>query len=712
VKKILFLFCAVFFISACSDNTDEHDVIYVTEPLAEVTFTENKEERLLFKHLDIDNMLWIMSVIDNEYFVRTFNVSEADSNNIDFLSGHEVISFSYEYPVVGFTVLNDIITLLTEENKKLVVSQFYLNGTERFEVSIDFQEDADFYFSSIITDIRERLYIAWFTVGDLPQHFQSGVTVLNGTGEHLFTLSGNYVVNDLTMLSNDVIYALVDEAKLQEIDIENKSWGQSINLYEQFRSVYRGNENNVYLSSYTHIYKFDFLNGELNRILLLQEAEITGQINWLSVQDDETVIIGAGTGNIYRIKPVIPINESIYSNDDRERISLALSIPTDPSVMAEVIRFNRENDEYRIDIYEISSHNIHRFRMEVMTGQLPDIIFYGSSWDILRREVPSHRLAVRGLLADLLGFIDDDHELSRDSFLPNIIEATLKNDAIYDLPYIFWLSVAAGNADLLGTDLGWTFKEMSELLDSIKFDGYLFGPNINNDSALSMILNFLVDDFVEWDTGNVFFDSQDFIELLNIVKKYTPYNSAESTEFEGELTSQGRQLMMWHTFTAPNGLQYLDYYFENMVPIGVPASTGVGNSIRYDNSFSISSASESADVAWSFIRQFYLPEFYAENPSYIPVHVDAIDIWFSRKDLAFTVGHGPYIINIGETTQHDIERIKTVLEFATRVSRLDNNIYFIISEEADAYFRGIRSAEDTAGIIQNKIQTLVWEEMK
>jgi len=712
-KSLVFLLCVIF-ICACSqvDEVDEPAPVYVLEP--DIFHIEYEDEALLFSYTSYDQRLWTLWNSENKYFVRVidFNSFDPEIIHIDNLLNLPVAEFYYEHPIAGFTVSDDTISLLHYNDNSIVVMQRKLTGEVLFEIILDFNDRADdiHEVTSVISDSEGKLYISWKSAGDILQNFQSGVKVLSNTGEVLLNITGYYTITGLTFINGDRPFAIEEESALREIDIDKKSWGQTINLYSSYRSMHDAGNNTILLNDGTNIYKFSLQSKEITFLFNYREFGISGWINWIYLNDDSVINIGTTAGNIYIVRPEIMTQEELQEFSTKTKIVLALTIPTDPFVMEAISEFNKENDDYRIEIYEITAYNIHRFRTEVIIGQVPDIIFYNSSWDILRREVPPHRLATRNLLRDLYTFIDTDNELGREKFLPNVLEAVSENGSLYELPYKFWLKVAAASADVVGNGNGWTFNDMQLLLDAINFDGYLFHPNINSDFALNTMLDFMIDDFIDWDTGNVYFDSPEFIALLEIVKKYTPYSPTGETDFEGELTSQGRQLMMWHIFGAPNGLQYLDYYFENMVPIGFPVSDGVGNAIRYDSSFSVSATSNNPDIAWSFIRQFYTPGFYKKDPSLIPVHVDALKMWFLQKDLAVTIMLGDYFMEIEETTDYDIERIQMILESAVRVSGLDDDISLIISEETDAFFRDKKNVQDTVRIIQNKIQTLVWEE--
>jgi len=136
----------------------------------------------------------------------------------------------------------------------------------------------------------------------------------------------------------------------------------------------------------------------------------------------------------------------------------------------------------------------------------------------------------------------------------------------------------------------------------------------------------------------------------------------------------------------------------------------VGHSIRYDSSFAISAATEYQDIAWSFIRQFYMPEFFERDRQLIPIHADAIETWITMEDSGFVLGIGEKDYKVGPATVYDIERTRKILGSVTRVMRGDREVFDIIPEEAGGYFQGLRSVEETVKVIQSRVQILVWEQ--
>jgi hypothetical protein len=394
--------------------------------------------------------------------------------------------------------------------------------------------------------------------------------------------------------------------------------------------------------------------------------------------------------------------------DNRTKITIALTTPIDPLVPAAISEFNRENKDYRIEVHEIISIDL--FRTELAVGRIPDIIYYGNKWCLLRTEVPAHRLNARGFLANLYDFIDEDSELNRERFIPTVLNAIAREGYLYELPYTFWIDLAVGDATRLGDKLGWSFDDMIRILERTAFEGYILNINTTQSSVLYGMLMFMIDDFINWETTTAHFDSSDFIKLLEIVKKYAPRNMYGESFYEWDKIAEGKQLMMWQTMSEPNFLQLLDFHFEKMVPIGFPVSHGVGNAFNFDGSFAVSSASEHQDVVWGFIRQFYMPCFWEKSRMLIPVNVEALEAWYSVTNNGWSLGLGDATITIEGNTAYDVKRTREIIDTTTRISRLDSDIWNIVSEETDAFFRGVRSAEDTARIIQSRVQILVWEQ--
>jgi ABC-type glycerol-3-phosphate transport system substrate-binding protein len=732
VYIISVLILTIFLIACSQDSSGDNPELSSTDSpvsfIAERIPLSAEDGGILSVTVSENGKVSFLMATEDKYSIRTYDRDKLfTSQNPNTLSTGTVLArFDDEYTSILFSATDSSIILVRVIEPRINVTKFDMHGAVQYDIDLDFQEEFEVFITSVATDSYGRAYVAWSSLITN----QSGVSVISEQGEVLYTLSGNYNSMQLAVTSSDIPIALIDNQQLREIDINNRSWGASKNLEDSFYNIFTGLDGIVHLSTITELYSYNTTDNSLIRQFDYSLLGIPGYPMWLiQIAPDEYLI---GTfGGMYHIYPdSYAPNEDITSDntsddnnniqtprpirtprpeDNRTSITIALTTPVDLLISTAISEFNAQNEEYRIDIREIRSIDL--LRTELAVGRVPDIIYYGNRWCLLRTEVPAHRLNTRGLLANLYDFIDEDPELSRESFIPTVLDAIAREGHLYELPYQFWIDLAVGDATRLGDRLGWSFDDMIRILERTEFDGYILNPYTTQRSVLYSMLLFLIDDFINWETATAHFDSSDFIKLLEIVKKYAPYDISDGEPFyEWDMIAEGKQLMMWQTMSEPNYLQLFDFHFEKMVPIGFPVSHGVGNAFNFDGSFSISSVSEHQDVAWSFIRQFYIPSFWEKNRGLIPVNVEALETWYSVTDNWWSIGLGDATITIEGNTAYDVERTRRIIDTTTRIARLDSDIWIIVSEEADAFFRDIRSAADAARIIQNRVQTLVWEQ--
>ena len=141
----------------------------------------------------------------------------------------------------------------------------------------------------------------------------------------------------------------------------------------------------------------------------------------------------------------------------------------------------------------------------------------------------------------------------------------------------------------------------------------------------------------------------------------------------------------------------------------------------------MSHASEHKDACWEFLRSFYLDQ-YQENIDFgFPVSKKAYHAMAEKalkpKTYTYTDENGKEItqaydnelyikgnsVKIPIAQQKDIDEVTRMIESTSSRAMLDQNISTIINEEAGAFFAGQKSAEETAGIIQNRVSVYIGE---
>mgnify|MGYP001031397936 CR=1 FL=1 len=75
----------------------------------------------------------------------------------------------------------------------------------------------------------------------------------------------------------------------------------------------------------------------------------------------------------------------------------------------------------------------------------------------------------------------------------------------------------------------------------------------------------------------------------------------------------------------------------------------------------------------------------------------------------FSYGDGP-MIEVYAMTQEQYDTVNGLIENTNRIMRYDQSLMEIINDEAGAFFAGEKTAEETAQLIQNRVQLYMAEQ--
>ena len=157
---------------------------------------------------------------------------------------------------------------------------------------------------------------------------------------------------------------------------------------------------------------------------------------------------------------------------------------------------------------------------------------------------------------------------------------------------------------------------------------------MTRESALNTLLAMNMDAFVDPETGACSFDSQEFIQLLELVKTFPEeidweklYN-ADPMYWE-KCESQyreGRTLLMQTYVSSYTSIRNVYYYFDSdCTYIGYPGAKGSGAVIQPNMEIAISGRTKLDDQCWDFVRYLLSEQYQSEIESWtFPVRLDAL----------------------------------------------------------------------------------------
>ena len=308
----------------------------------------------------------------------------------------------------------------------------------------------------------------------------------------------------------------------------------------------------------------------------------------------------------------------------------------------------------------------------------------------------------------------------------------------------FEIITAVGASRIVGTEPGWTYAELLDALREMPEGCTVFSQSETRNDVLQMCLMLELDRFVDWNTGEVRFNSQEFIDLLNFAKSFPAEFDWEHYEWSEEDSDfyrlrEGRQLLSYTSiYSFDSILQYETAFggLDGFTFIGFPTSEGVGSMIISNAGYAISEKCANKEAAWEFVRRFMTEDYQNQNVWEIPSNIHSYE---SKKLDAMTptyvkddAGHiminpetgekmmeqkGGYwdqekdeYVPVYSYTQEEIDKIEELINSTTRIYAVDQAINDIVSEQIEAFFSGQRTAEDVANLIQSKARIYVNEQ--
>lgn len=437
-----------------------------------------------------------------------------------------------------------------------------------------------------------------------------------------------------------------------------------------------------------------------------------------------------------------------------------------------IVKFNRASNTHRIVVRDYSEYNtdddytagIQKLNTEMLSGKLPDMI------DINTYSMPIEQYAAKGFLTDLYELIDADADLSRESFVQPVLKALESADGkLYQLPNTFAVSTAIALDKVAGDYDTWNLAAVKDAMTKLQDGASVFDVYRTKSDILQTCISRNIDAFVDWENGSAHFDSDEFKALLEFANQFPDTFDWENTTAEENDSAQnrinsGKQLMTDMYVSSFEDMLYQLTGFNGGVKfVGYPSEDGTSNhAFQFDGAIAISSTCADKTAAWNFMKQFLNEDYQSgSNVWNFPINQKAFDqklkdamteeyqtdengnvmkdengnpiripkmtyyttdtgggVTFgaATETAASTVVIGGTAVNddgsisIYAMTQEQTDQILDLINATTAVYGYDESILNIISDEAAAYFAGEKSLDDTANMIQSRVNLYVAEQ--
>jgi ABC-type glycerol-3-phosphate transport system substrate-binding protein len=381
-----------------------------------------------------------------------------------------------------------------------------------------------------------------------------------------------------------------------------------------------------------------------------------------------------------------------------------------------ITEFNHSNPLYQIEIVDYYDHSLEdkglsKLVTDIITGNAPDIFVI--------RNLPYRQYASRGLFEDLYSYIDSDPDLNRSDIVDSILTANEVDGGLYRISPLFAISTAIGGVSVVGIDNGWNMDEFISVMNANPQADIPVGAWAGNYEML--FRNFLLlgmDDYVDWSKGETFFDTESFINLLELSVAFIGNGNPMSNPEDRAPVSilSGRQILYIDGYiTAYQHIQTYQGVFGGDIAFkGFPTNERNGNSFNTSFALAMSSTSSHKDGAWAFLRTMLMKEWqlksYQDFPRGFPTNKNVLNEILSNPDYHNGVaGWNDLQFETEPPSQAELEWFMSFINSIERIEYEHDALVDMVFEGVSDYFNGLKTAEEAARIIQSRASIYVAE---
>lgn len=441
-------------------------------------------------------------------------------------------------------------------------------------------------------------------------------------------------------------------------------------------------------------------------------------------------VSGDGSGNEYEM---VYLTKTPKAEAPQVQTLTLAGIYIDGFLSQKILEFNKKSNDLKIEVKDYSAFNTNDDYMAGETKLLTEI-GAGNVPDILCSQMSMQQSFIKkGLFIDLLPLIDADKELGgRAALVAPVLNASLTDGKLYTLSAGFRHLCCVAPSDLLpdkivSLEAARAAKEKLQK-DATYFDSYIDGPTF---LSFAMVLN--QGDFADFKNGKTMFDSQKFIDLLNLSKEM-PARNQDMVNIEYEEPAirvrDGKQLFM----LLSNDSDLSEYRMLSTILNGkinfcsLPGSDKIFSTFMVDSGLSISANCAAPELAWKFVRTLVSEvQTYEESDFFgsFPMNAKSFDNLLNKlmekqmikdengneiEESRYGIGTaGGETIELYALTAEQRDALMKAFDETTMLNEPDRKLMEIINEETAAFFSGSKTAEETAKIIQNRASIYVSE---
>lgn len=631
----------------------------------------------------------------------------------------------------------------------------YYSGTEYLYDLVSLDSEGEIIARADLAGlVGENTYIYSESVavsgdGSIYMPSDTGIVAINSKGEKLFDIEvdteHSWIQYLFTLGNGNVAVSIYDYSedsgteRMYEIDPGTKTLVEGAMMPYGAYNITGGNdEYDIFWRNSTYFFGYDFNTGESIKLLSWIGCDIDcGNIMGTPVVlENGNIILMTGSyndsGDSFKTE-LVTLTKTPESEVTSKKVLTFACAYLFYDLRRQILEFNKTNEEFRIEVINYSEYNnsddynagITKLNTEIIAGNAPDIIY--------TYELPISLYSSKGLLEDLIPYIEADEELGgMNGLVEPVINAMKTADG--ELHYVvskFQIITAAGSASLIGDKTGWNFDEFYEAYSQMPEGADIFEYYMTRDETLRYLNTMCLDGLIDWETGECYFDTDTFKHLLEFANMFPGEYiwDEENYVYEDTYTriASGKQMLMTASVNDISDIQRYNLAFGGKAAlVGYPTEEKNGSAFYIDEGLAISSTCVYKEEAWKFVRNILTAEYQDQNSWSFPTNKESFDKRLSKsmESTFYTdektgerteephgyVWVGEESIPFYAPTEAEFQQLSDLINNTTRIYTYDESIFEIIIDSAAPYFAGKKSLDDTAAQIQSRVKLYVNEQ--
>lgn len=581
-----------------------------------------------------------------------------------------------------------------------------MDSGEQACTRIDWRDEKDPYFLSLIALDRDKALLSdgekTYLLSPEAQILDTPELEIMGDGLHV-RVNGEIYVN-----SYDGV-ARLDQDTLQYVNPIEEIMDQSI---------YSSSLGNILTTKDNVLYCVNPSSGEKTEVFSWMDVSLSYSTlhGWSGLENSNGDIFHLTDRLIKVTKGEVPVKQTLAlaclgdASDPDYDIANDSYVCSD-KLMDAILRFNNSDPEFRIEVKPFIYHNEaerDKILMEISTG---------NEIDLIDTSLLPEGAVDRQLLVDLLPYIDADEYISREDFIPTLLNNMMKNGGLYEYVDKYTMLTMFTHPELVDSG-SWTVEKMENFIEPY--------PDLRSPSGQARLIRLFswaaTAEFID-PSGICRFDEPAFIEWLSLLKTLSAqtedFDSRTflfyiSYDFAKDVGYTARSIMRGDYITTgfPDAEETGSYFMK----LGKPGIIGSEGHLSDEldmytfgsaTSLGIMASCDNRDGAWRFLRTFICGE---EEPALIkgiPVLKEnfelAIECELSRDRSQENLPYESF-------NQEDAALLRELVYNTNKIVCSDDAVMDIMAAAITAYLGGKGTAEDAAQQIQSRISIYMAEQ--